>query len=500
MITNDSTTPFGRPLANMASRATAEETPGSSDLQAYLKSTFQHPDGLQTARNLVQAVAKHMLKQSTQHTSSITTFSDASPEVEAILSDILLFRDSQSNIDYGGFTAAEGSKADPMDIHSIERIQGRQILPAGKSAGFTKIWTKKLTLEAVAGPSINPSTYSRQTNTSVVPAQNNPSFSSFTTHSTQETGHPPRSERSVPSLVPVSSSHHPVPDKSAESEIRSIFGSKNAGSSILQGTESPYRVESPAVQPSNTPSHQQLSHRVNRDVQSESYGLSRKDTGNRASHLSGCGWEVEPTSRTQVTSPSEAKLYGGFYFSAQQLLEGGSGARAPPLTNTFTSQAKELAQRTSTTSPPHPSSYAGLATTIKGFLPVNKLSRHNKDNSSEGGPHNHNRIASQSKVTISNATNPKNASQLPRERLFYSLQSPSPPPNFETQQVPSSPNVTNLSSPNLTDTEMDPFDDRVAPRKRKADLDSDTLNSKKSKKKATKKTAKSKEPKSDQVR
>jgi len=172
--------------------------------------------------------------------------------------------------------------------------------------------------------------------------------------------------------------------------------------------------------------------------------------------------------------------------------------------------------------PSNPLPYAGLGSisqlvtsdrpssspSIKSFLAVNKSVVHNKSSTSVGGTHFDN-STQQAQAINSRLSNYLDSNRSSPGNFLSSLQSPSPPPSFTTPHLLESPNVTDLSSPNLTDTESDfptlNLQAKMASRKRKTEANGSALTTKKPKvvdpsKKTTKKGAKSKEPKPEQAK
>lgn len=421
-----------------------------------------------------------------------------------------MFRDSQSETPQEGHFNVGGMETtgDVMDIDTAEVLQCKRPLPNE----IIDVWTKRLILsEALAGSSANSNSLSGQANNFGVPAGNLPFSSSSLENSHLLSGGQSFCTVSVP---------YKTSDKSPESEIRSIFGSKAVNNSLLQGTESPYRVESPAVQAASAsatpfqPSAQQL-HRENRP---KPYETSR-ESGARGSHFSTSEWENEACRRTQAVDLRE-RSYGGVHLAAQVLEarteDGASSSKTtlsdplsePLLRNFNTNSPSQLLPYAGLAGiPVQPSTLAKISPSIKSFLAVNKSVTNNKESANARETHFYNRSTSQSDlVTITSSINLNQTRESFQENFFSSLQSPSPPPSFATPQLRSSPNITDLSSPNLSDTEMDSSNPKLKTpsRKRKTDADGAAPKVKKQKaddtsKKAAKKAAKSKEPKPEQV-
>ena len=434
--------------------------------QNQLDSIFQHPEGLQTARNLVQAVYSNWVSQTSQPQNP--NVPATSPEVEGILKDILSF----SSLHEREFAVGQSTNGGRRDAITMEH--DAMIVPPTQrksSQDGTPVYQPVPRSHAPASP----------------------------THPTLQRR--PLQQTAVQRLL--------TADNAAENEIRSIFGGRTISApSLLQGTESPYRVESPADPQSEISTAATHSHRRKGPTSAPSMHTG----GNSMSRF-----HVTTTNRkeNQGESSSENK---------------GNAARSHPLEQEYSSHDVRTSiephnKHNQTTSNPHTTSststysvsYAGLpavstnltrkaSPTIKSFLPVNKYFAQNSSEYNDNAA-----VSASSKSSTPNLSQgmQHQTQSSARDPYFSSLQSPSPPPSFLTPQRGQSPTLDELSSPCLTENESDSdLSSMSVQRKRKANSDGLSIGGKKHKgesgsmqlvKKAARKAAKSKQLKSDQV-
>lgn len=491
--------------AEMDNSVSAGGPRGSRHPEGSLETIFQHPEGLATARDLVQAVASNWFSGTTRDTQNTVQSTETSPEVEGILRDILAFSSLHDSPDLGATMAGEsGQHVDVMDWNTLEETDNGEFCrtTSGVHAGVHVLSRATATLSATFN-------FANDAREQVeAPSQRGPSYPA--------TSYP--SSKKLPSQF--ASLQRGYSDASPENEIRSIFSAKiMTSTSLLPGTESPYRVESPAVQASNVTSKRSFAH-GNRDSTSTSdtsiptdsttydpcfsSSIFQDDASRKAQMNRGTGKARIPSHFVDRTLSNESD------YATKPANPSNDGRKDHGLNNYFTP---------TNTSSPCSVAYAGLppvsvninrreSPTIKSFLPVNKQFVHNTTVSDNR------KSSAQSHAQRLINTPPRNLDSFrisSQERFISSLQSPSPPPSFATPQRRSSPTLNDLSSPGLTDSEGESESEASnmsSQRKRKADTDGSILKGKRQKpesgsmqliKRAARKAAKQKEPKPEQV-
>jgi len=103
----------------MDSSATTGDSRDDDHTQSQLDSIFEHPEGLQTARNLVQAVYSNWVSQTSQPQNANNP--GTSPEVEGILKDILAFSSSHDREAIAGLSA-KGLRRDAKNMEDNDMM------------------------------------------------------------------------------------------------------------------------------------------------------------------------------------------------------------------------------------------------------------------------------------------------------------------------------------------------------------------------------------------
>jgi len=296
-------------------------------------------------------------------------------------------------------------------------------------------------------------------------------------------------------------------DVVVENEIRSIFAGRTIpDATLFQGTESPYRVESPADLQSDMNAILSSANRRKGPTSVPSAASSGDPRSLPSSVSSSNGKDYRKAKAFQSQGSIARSHISGQASDSARIAAGVSNERND------NQPGRQSASSTSTYS----ISYAGLpvvstnltrkaSPTIKSFLPVNKSFVQNSN--SHSGNRTTSAITKDLTHTASQDVRPIPSSS--RDRYFSTLQSPSPPPTFSTPQRGLSPTLDDLSSPCLTENESDSDLSSISlQRKRKANIDSLALGGKRQKaesssmqlvKKAARKAAKSKQSKSEQV-